>query len=64
MDKLFEIQTRANYGQQNDANSRVFLLKFAYYISSSLDIDHIQHENMPFFTLKLAIEFIRGRAFV
>ncbi|KAM1275783.1 hypothetical protein PS2_025333 [Malus domestica] len=64
MDKPFEIQTRANYGQQNNsANCRVFLLKFAYYISSGLDIDHTQHESMPFFILKLAIEFIRGRAF-
>ncbi|TQD90984.1 hypothetical protein C1H46_023422 [Malus baccata] len=65
MDKPFEIQMKANYGQQNNsANYRVFLLKFADFISSGLDIDHIQHENMPFFILKLAIEIIRGRAFV
>ncbi|KAM2197677.1 hypothetical protein ACFX1Q_001047 [Malus domestica] len=65
MDKLFKIQTRANCNQQNNrANCGVFLLKFADYISSGLDIDHIQLENMPFFILKLAIEFIRGRAFV
>ncbi|KAM1013466.1 hypothetical protein FF1_043398 [Malus domestica] len=65
MDKQFEIQARVNYNQQkNKSDCGVFLLKFVDYLSSGLDINHVQPENMPFFRLKLAIELIRGRAFV
>lgn len=46
------------------ADCRVFLLKFANYLSTGLAIQDIAHRNMGFFRLKLAIEFIRGRAFL
>ncbi|KAB2606297.1 ubiquitin-like-specific protease 1A [Pyrus ussuriensis x Pyrus communis] len=42
----------------------VFLLKFANYISSGLDMHQVKPQNMPFFILKLTIEFIKGCAFV
>ncbi|KAM0976301.1 hypothetical protein FF1_019286 [Malus domestica] len=61
MNKPFDIQPRINYGKQNNI---VFLLKFADYLSTGLDIDDVHPRNMGFFILKLAIEFIRDHAFV
>ncbi|KAM1052719.1 hypothetical protein ACFX2J_000306 [Malus domestica] len=49
MYKRFEIQAMANCSQQkNGPDCGLFLLKFADYISSGLDIDHVQPQNMPF----------------
>ncbi|TQD92866.1 hypothetical protein C1H46_021536 [Malus baccata] len=65
MDKPFSIDHVIKCGQHdNGADCRVFLLKFADYLSIGLAIDDAIPKNLGyfFFRLKLVMEFMPGSA--